>query len=399
MKYALARIESLMQLELNPENIKLQHPHPVFLNEYINCLSLQKGFIYNLLLKESINLSKEKELELYIRRLQAGLIKLADTVTRNKITVAAFLPAKTEAELSIYNVYDFALKCFEELLDEIKSNFNQYFNWDEKIPDYYKLRMQSRLGENLKNFLKEYRLAGTDEELLALMIYPIQNFITDSGSKHTTYRQLSYLEILCKEYHVGIDAEKKRISQTEILKLQIYLNYNNHHFFEYYINLIETELDQKDGTAEKLVHLSWWLKTVNQLKQHPTIMHKRDYRPAKEQLVYWLQEEIIFYEKKELLSLKAIPSTASLPDRANNITTVFSVKELALFTKVLLDTGILQTDNKIALINTVAGIINTAKKDEIKAGSLRKNFYTYEEHTKNTLKDHLKNMINQVNEY
>ena len=99
---------------------------------------------------------------------------------------------------------------------------------------------------------------------------------------------------------VGIES---LIVEKNIFKLLIYLNFNNIKFFDHYAKHILYEVALKDSFPEKMEHLSWWLKTVNQLQIHPTLAHKLKIEPAKYQLIKWLQEEIVFFEKKQSLNL------------------------------------------------------------------------------------------------
>jgi hypothetical protein len=231
------------------------------------------------------------------------------------------------------------------------------------------------------------------------MFYPFKKIIHDDPVEEISYGQLIYREILYKKFTAFNISGQKQEVENSIFKQLVYLNFNNIKFFDHYAKHILGEVDSKETFVEKMEHLFWWLKTVNQLQMHPVLAHKLKSESAKHQLIRWLQEEIVFFEKKQ--SLKLIPSnSAEMQVKTPPVlTTTLTVKELALLFRVMNYIGILDKDSQAEVINKVVGIFKTTRKDEISPGSLRKNFYTLEEHTKNILKDHLKNMINQINNY
>jgi hypothetical protein len=399
MKYALDGIESLIQSDLTPENFKHYSPIPELLSGYIAKINAENEHIHNFFVKKIGSLTKEIEMELLVHRYQSKLIKLSDQVTGYISTVKNSNSNNAKKLLSISKVYEHIIKCIEELLTYIETNFSRYCNKEENISLNHKALTQIKFTEWINLLTNKYTAAGVNENIYELMFYPFNKIISDVPVKKITYGQLIYLDILYKKYTAfNISGQKPEV-ENNIFRLLIYLNFNNIKFFNHYAKHILDEVALKNSFPAKMEHLSWWLKTVNQLQTHPVLAHKLKVESAKYQLIRWLQEEIIFFEKKQSLNLT--PSTSdSMPKKTIPVlTTTLSVKELALLFRVMNDIGILENESHAEVINKVVGIFKTTRKDEISPGSLRKNFYTLEEHTKNILKDHLKSMINQINNY
>jgi ferric iron reductase protein FhuF len=99
----------------------------------------------------------------------------------------------------VISVYQHSLKSVEELLTFIEHHFARYFNIDEKIPNSYKLLMQTEFAQSFNALLKRYRLTNIDADLLEIIMVPFHRFLSNHENKQLTYRELLYLKILLKE--------------------------------------------------------------------------------------------------------------------------------------------------------------------------------------------------------
>ena len=399
MKYALENIESWIQTELSPDAVKFKQPDVEILSHYLIKITEQKSLVRSALIEEVFGCKKKKSIEVLIQRYQSALINLADDTIQSIKIIEAHQPALLEEELSVITVYRHIVKCLEELLTFIEKHFNRYFNIDEKIPESYKLLMQSKFRHNLKVLLKQFKNASVDEILLGLMMDPFQRFIKANNVKQVTYRELLYLKTLHKEYLEMLLPNQKMVMPKSITDLMLYLNFNNYFFVNYYINIISRDINAADSISQQIEQLAWWLKTISQVQTKPVVAYKIKDPSAKEQLIGWLTDEINFLEKKHQLTMVIPPQLQSLTNAPFSTMTSLSVKQVALLTRLLFDTGIIKHDNQTELLTQLAGVLKTERKENISPQNLRVRYYNIDEPTKSILKEWLIKMTNQLHKY
>lgn len=399
MKYALENIETWIQAELNPDVVKFKQPAVEMLSHYLIKITEQKSLVRSVLIEEVFSCKKEKSVEVLIQRYQSALINLADDTIQAIRVIEAYQPALLEEELSVITVYRHIVKCLEELLTFIEKHFNRYFNIDEKIPENYKLLMQSKFRHNLKILLKQYKNTNIDETLLGLMMDPFQKFIKANNAKQVTYRELLYLKTLNKEYLEMLLPNQKMVLPKNITDLMLYLNFNNYFFINYYINIISKDINAADSISQQIEQLAWWLKTISQVQTKPMVAYKVKDPSAKEQLIGWLTDEMAFLEKKHQLTMVIPPQLQSVTKLPFSIMTSLSVKQVALLTRLLFDTGIIKHDNQTELLTQLAGVLKTERKENISPQNLRVRYYNIDEPTKSILKEWLIKMTNQLRKY
>lgn len=399
MKYALENIEALIHTGLNPETIKLKQPAIELLSGYIISISEEKIKIRAALIEEVFSLKKERAVELLIQRYQSALINLADDIIHSIRMIEAFQPVLPQEELSIITVYHHVLKCLEDLLTFIEKHFNRYFNIDERIPENYKLLMQSKFRARLKLLLKRYKVTDIDEKLLDLMTDPFRKFLNADIVKQVTYRELLYLKTLHKEFAEMLLPNQKIVEKKNIIDLMLYLNFNNYFFINYYINIISKDISESDSITQQIEQLAWWLKTISQLQTRPAVAYKIKDPSAKEQLLGWLADEMAFLEKKQQLTLVMPSHAESKPGAPFSLITSLSVKQVALLTRLLFDTGMIKTDNQTEMLTRIAVGLKTERKENISPQNLRVKYYNIDEATKRIIKDLLFKMSDQLRKY
>jgi hypothetical protein len=119
---------------------------------------------------------------------------------------------------------------------------------------------------------------------------------------------------------------------------------------------------------------------------------------VKERIKDWLSEEINFMESKQTLFIRPCPSSVQEPEE-HRVHTSLSVQQLALLIRTAKDVGIITNKNQSALLKTIARIFRTPHSETISSESLRSKFYAPETAAKNTVKDLMLQMFNQVQKY
>jgi len=81
------------------------------------------------------------------------------------------------------------------------------------------------------------------------------------------------------------------------------------------------------------------------------------------------------------------------------VLTTLSVPRLALFTRLLIDVGTLQTGSRSSILRKIAASLSTAKTGSICEENLRIKFYTPQTAAINIIKEYLYKMINLLRDY
>ena len=112
-----------------------------------------------------------------------------------------------------------------------------------------------------------------------------------------------------------------------------------------------------------------------------------------------IKEEIDFLKAEEM-SEKPRPSCPDISEQSReHVLTSLSVAQLALFVRLLIDVGIIQTKNQSSLLKKIAAVMQTSKTISISEESLRSKFYTPQGPTAIIIKEYLLNMMNKLRSY
>jgi len=399
MRYALENIETIINVELHPDQVGAGQLAREILAAYMIKITQEKHQVRMALIEEVFTLKKEKLVESFIQRYQSAIINLADDIFQFIRIVEASQPPQPPSELTVVTVYRDAIKCLEELLTFLEKKFNRYFNVDEKIPESHKILLQSKFSIPLKAVQKQYKNIHINNALLELVSDPFQKFIKAGIEKQYTYRQVQYLKTLQEELAAVLSAHQKSVTQAMIMDLLLYLNYNNHSFINYYISHIASAVNEVESVTGQSEKLAWWLKTISQVQVNSGIGYKIKDPSAKEQLIGWIADEMAFIDRKQERTSIVPANNEKVTGPNFSVKTTLSVKQLALFTRLLVDTGAIETPNITALLAFIAENISTGKAEAISATNFRIRYYDTDEPTKRKLKEQLMDMINYLHNY
>jgi hypothetical protein len=108
---------------------------------------------------------------------------------------------------------------------------------------------------------------------------------------------------------------------------------------------------------------------------------------------------LLLHAKLTYYKNAAVSGTAFLASDQSKINTAFSVPQLALFIRLLIDTQVINEKNNTGILKAAATIIGTPKTSAVSPESLRVNYYTPGTAAKNIVKDYLLQMINLLKAY
>jgi hypothetical protein len=384
VKHALERLDQLIAIEINPQknnNLNINKSH---IEHYCFMAKSEIENIARYLLRRTVKLKKEKEIELLVQQYQVNITLFLDRV---------FSLKSSNISLHYNQLYEKLLHLLNELLTEIDQRYNKYFNQDQKVPDCYLNIVQGEMLKESKaitNFLAK----SIDPQLADIILKPIKAFVkTQKGS--ITYRQMIYIKNLVKE--ISQLPHHSSISIDAITQSLIYINFNSTSFIKYAIDSIINELNNATS-SEKLELLTIQLKKINLLTLKPGAALYQNKPTTKEKIALWLSEEINFMDVQQTLFIR--PSPIHVPDiEESSLHTSLSVQQLALWFRTARDVGMITNQNQSALLKTVARIFKTPHSESISAESLRSKYYIPENGAKKAVKDMLMDMFKQVQKY
>lgn len=272
-----------------------------------------------------------------------------------------------------------------ETLSFIRRHFPEHFNLHEPMP--------TCLWEPHKTQQEQYwtTLEANYPELMESGIVPLLSGIYRSQlnktGTHSYYQTEYWSELLAclPTEQPGVHTD----SNTAILVTLIRRNCNHELFIHYFM---ERATLQQEESPTAIIH---WVKYLQWVDRIPLI----DYTgaepalpPVKKQLKEAIQSELVLYRQE------AMSGTAnhSLP-ATSLFHTSLSVSQLAVFFRLLIEAGILVTDNNSELMRIVSQTFRTSRtKSPISEHHLYDKFYTLEGPALSIVRTHLMTMLQKI---
>ncbi len=387
MKYALETLDILITETVNPSKISIASLSGEEIDSYITTANEYKESSRLLLMDEAFTRVTETELELLINQYQLSVIRLLDTIYNyQQITSPSATP-----NARLYSSISIALA---ELLGFVEQHFSKYFNLDQKAPDNYLFVVKKQLAEQLTEIEQALPKTDTDQELINIVFSFLFNSFLNNKTNFNTYRQLIYARELIRELNDSISGNSLCSSIEELL---LYLNFNHIGFFKYLIDKLQDAGNQLRTEDAKIDALKYQRKLLRQMPDKPGFTLFFQLQSIKEQVLYWIEEEIIFIESQNK-QLQLMPEKKEDEQKTESkIIVALSVAQLAFFIRILNLGKIITNNNQSDMIKTFASNFKTYKTEEISYGSLYGKYFKPESSTIRDVKDVLLRLINLIN--
>jgi hypothetical protein len=385
MQNSLNELGVFAETKLHPKNLCTVND----LESLINSFQSETSRLLHLLPRELLNVKSEKHFELKIQQVQSILISIADTITEHHVHYQQSFSQFNEFE----EAYNVSINNIVKLLTYIENNYKQYFNQNQKVPDSYLVICRT----NLKPLLKKLRTlsvkAGLVHEFIDVIFYPHIRILNNTNITYT-FKDLIFTKKLIIAQQELIENVNENL-RDQLIELSIYFNCNNSKLYKYIINLLINRIETFNEITDRLKHLGFRLKQLNQTPQKPGYSFNAKAISLKEQISIWIEEELSFLEKQmQLQQLFSLPHEPA--DDLKGINVSLSVKELAFLTRVMMDTKIIYNRNKTYVAQQMAMLFRT-KENHIQPHSMSRKIHLKEEHAMNNVKDQLIKMINHIN--
>ena len=359
------------------------------------CLSIaltEKSRIKRNLYKSVFELKEDRLIEIYIHNHQKRLIFLADNLHDYLNSNRQSSDKQTIISECIISAWESLYPVIEELLFYIESHFSKYVNPNEKIPERLKQTIAREFQECLL-YIDQFRNTQ-NAELISIATNPVVKFI--DNQQVASFRQLSYLKELIKQYW-GFEKQSKENDYGVYLKNSLfYINFNTLSFLHFLIDEILQELDLMDSVPDKIERLSWYLKTTNQSHVHSDFVYKPKSQSIKELLLHWIEDEIYHLEKSLKTFEFSKQAANSLVNSSFKLETDLTVNQYAFLIRVFAEVGIYKNKSKTKLADFFAVNTNTKGADIVSSRNLRNNLYGTDENDREVIKNVAIKILNYI---
>ena len=389
MMYALERYNQLVNVRLAPllEEEEVGLDSNIF-KECIELSSREKENIKGHLLRKAVTVRKKKELELLIQQYQAEIIQLLDIVFTGKVKYGNGPAAR---------LFDSILEDLEEALFHIERRYEEYFNFQEKVPARFLSVTQSELEERI-NKLKEFcSTVFENERLIKAVFDPLNRFTRLEGN--VSYRRMMYVKELVSELEEWAGEKEGKADQPSFLEVLMYMNFNIGRFVGFMIDEIENAVDCLPESHQKIERLADYLKQCNQAVVKPDVSCRPNALPLKNQIANWIKEELTCLEMK----LRRFPTAPVPPNEGvreeKKLHLDTSVEVLALIVRAAKDSNLILNKELTVTFQTLSKLVRTSNSKAPSANSLLKKSYGGQNRAKKAAIDVLYEMIKHLNKY
>ena len=338
---------------------------------------------------------KESEIKLLVQKYHSSLITLQDMVICNQ-------NKEVFKSQHLSKIMETLINCLDELLAFIESRFFNYLNIDEKVPISYLIIARKELNQKFKQLkpLLEKEIANKN---ITAIIFDIFNY----SKYHTSlsYREVFYRKKLIRELELFCENPKKSNTFSAIDELLIFMNFNNIKYMNLFKRSIIEKIEIFQNDADRLDKLWFFLKEFNQLYTNKNFCFNLKNRSLKKVISNWMEQEIIYMEKKIEQSL--IPSkeiernNIKLNEKSidNKITCLLSADQIALILRAGDESRILNAKSMSAVFKTIVPYLSTPYKTELSYHSVRSKSYNAEDKDKEIAIETLEKIIKKIKSY
>lgn len=359
--------------------------HPFLLREAVSeTNSLRFSF-----LQEAITCKSKKELKILVSTYQAVISDMSNKLT-SAITAAGTPSNRKKATPGFISDATALQQHLLTLLAFLEIRFPHHFDTSQSMPQAYAadaaLFVKSRLSVITKGI--EQHLPSP---LVLLILKPFCQFVDRYAQANHTYRHF----ILLRNYSISLENNLHRFRPQNhlipLLETFIILNYCPDGFLEYFFSSYSATIAGEYAPSE---HKEAWSKLLTIVSRFHVCDPENENIPVLKSTVV---ATIMHYIASVPASEQGTPG-AILKDQLG-LKTSLSVAQIALFMRILVDTGMIHSKNQSMLLRQVASILKASKSEAISPESLRVKFYDIDPSTINSVKDYVILLMNKLRTY
>ncbi len=386
MKQAIEKIMQFITTTVHPNNTVNLNLSETGLKSLLDTFLSEIEDIKRHLVASLFDLEKQSDVESLVQNYQSVIIKLLNDLYSYQLN-----HNNNKSLLSFYISINSSLS---DILTYIEKYFSIHFNIDEKVPDIYYLIYSKDFEQQLSELNLQLKNKSVDQELISI-INSAYSFTSNDSNKHTfTYRNIIYLKELISEL-TGVVLDKSlHKSARDVL---LYLNFNKLEFFKYLVDNLQEEYNKVKTSEAKLELLQYQRKLFRQMHTKPNFALFFELPSIKEQVLYWIEEEINFVESQNKEAEQLPEKKETEQKTESKISVTLSVGQLGYLIRILTLGKVITNNNQSDIIRIFASNFRTYKTEEISYGSLYGKYFKPEPAAIREVKDVLLRLINLMN--
>ncbi|RAW01565.1 hypothetical protein [Pseudochryseolinea flava] len=316
---------------------------------------------------------KSASLKAYVQAHQRGIIALMDQA----------LAMSTEPNLHL-------ISKLEELLRYLEDNFPTQFDTDLLIPKLQLNNIRQKL--NIEEVENKLRTRGASEALIKVVTSPLVSVFKQVSFNRANYVRLLLVEIdrRCNERN---QSNESRLINDQLRDLSYAININSESTVDHFIAAIHLVVSTISTTEGKIEYLSLELKQINQIQVRSGIAYDPNRPDLTTCITTFLMEELTYLERISLNKKRAEISEAFSDFK---IKFDISVAQIALLTKLLVETNVISNPNLSQLLQFLGHYSESKKAEKISYASLRTKYYNIEAGTLQSVKQVLQNAMKHL---
>ena len=152
-------------------------------------------------------------------------------------------------------------------------------------------------------------------------------------------------------------------------------------------------IQENESIKEKFLALYRLEKQITTITVTSNIKYNTNLPSLKQQLQFWIKEEIKHLEKESKVSISVIDKNV-ISDSVNQKKKMvhMSVSELSIFIRVLYESGVLKESRK-AFFEFISETFRTKKAESISTESIKNRYYAVSENARLSVEGKLKKML------
>lgn len=398
-KYILEWLDSLITVSLNPATTEYATVTDEQIKTILTKMAEEKAKFQSLLKNHVFGLTKEKQIELFLKQYHSALIILLDQALENNNAI----PRKKKA---LKRLADETISCVDELLSFVETRFSNYLCLDERVPLTYLSVTKKELKPKINKLNLKLSKQVTDDRLRAIVVNCLFLFFGNDKGNRVTFQELLYIKELLNELEAIATLEENKTTYSSLDKILIYLNFNNTEYMNYLTQKIANKINTHDDVSKRMDCLLIHFKEFNQMhKKLGTALYPQQV-DLKDELSNWFSQEIFYLEKKlhfSIIPLKdkvaGIKEKTPVEKEKSKVLCVLSTDQTALILRAADELKILMAKSMNEVFKTIVPHLSTPYKENLSYDSMRSKSYVAETRDKEIAIQTLEKIIKKIKEY
>ncbi|MBN2166749.1 MAG: hypothetical protein JW717_10765 [Marinilabiliaceae bacterium] len=276
-----------------------------------------------------------------------------------------------------------------ELLTFLKRQYGKYFDYNMKLPlllhqiEIKTLSDKIGLIEHIQNSMSDQSCN------VSKIIKPLLASLSNHRSGLLTFHEKHHIDKLL-DCIIAILKSNKDLPQVKehIFQALIIYNWNTSEAINCLSRYIKNKIEEGKDENEKFETLQYYFKWINQIYCDNDKGFKWKNNSLQSALSKWLKKEIKYFKATSQLT-DCLPFFKNRSDHlaTEKIRTNLSVAQIASLIRQLINTGIVDADNKKSVIRIFTNTVSSKNTKDISIGSLKAKYYSPEASVDDSVKE------------